>query len=83
MIRTTPSPANHFMNKFNDLGFIHANGEFDIRSSLLSVVLHDEIRAEGNELKAVNSQCICKQIDLGLWSILKFTTRQPGIGPTQ
>jgi hypothetical protein len=71
------------MNEFNDLGFIHSNGELDISSSLLSVVIYDQTRAEGNELRAVNSQCICKQIDLGLWSILKFTTLQPGIGPTQ
>jgi CRP/FNR family transcriptional regulator, cyclic AMP receptor protein len=41
MIGTTPSRVNHFVNKFNKLGFIHTNGALHVNSSLLSVVLHD------------------------------------------
>jgi CRP/FNR family transcriptional regulator, cyclic AMP receptor protein len=41
MIGTTRSRVNFFMNKFRDLGFIDYNGELQVHSSLLSVVLHD------------------------------------------
>jgi CRP-like cAMP-binding protein len=45
MIGTTRSRVNFFMNKFRKLGFIEYNGEHNgglkIKSSLLSVVLHD------------------------------------------
>jgi len=41
MVGTTRSRVNFFMNKFRKLGFIEYNGGLHIRSSLLSVVLHD------------------------------------------
>jgi CRP/FNR family cyclic AMP-dependent transcriptional regulator len=41
MIGTTRSRVNIFMNKFRKLGFIRYNGEIEINTSLLSVVLHD------------------------------------------
>jgi CRP-like cAMP-binding protein len=41
MIGTTRSRVNFFMNRFRKLGFIDYNGELQVRSSLLSVVLHD------------------------------------------
>jgi CRP/FNR family cyclic AMP-dependent transcriptional regulator len=45
MIGTSPSHVNFFMNKFKRLGFIDYAGDLNagiqIRSSLLSVVLHD------------------------------------------
>jgi CRP-like cAMP-binding protein len=43
MIGTTRSRVNFFMNKFRKLGFIHYNGGLEVHSSLLSVVLHDEV----------------------------------------
>jgi CRP/FNR family cyclic AMP-dependent transcriptional regulator len=41
MIGTTRSRVNFFMNKFRTLGFIKYNGDLQINTSLLSVVLHD------------------------------------------
>jgi CRP-like cAMP-binding protein len=41
MVGTTRSRVNLFMNKFRKLGFIHYNGGLKVRSSLLSVVLHE------------------------------------------
>jgi hypothetical protein len=41
MVGTTRSRINFFMNRFRKLGFINYNGEFEIHSSLLNVVLHD------------------------------------------
>ncbi len=41
MIGTTRSRVSFFMNRFRKLGFIHYNGELEVHSSLLSVVLHD------------------------------------------
>jgi len=41
MIGTTRSRVNFFMNKFRKLGFIKYNGELQVNTSLLSVVLHD------------------------------------------
>ncbi|MGA8436929.1 MAG: Crp/Fnr family transcriptional regulator [Candidatus Sulfotelmatobacter sp.] len=41
MVGTTRSRVNFFMNKFRKLGFIKYNGELQVNSSLLSVVLHD------------------------------------------
>src|SRR4029453_7601909 len=41
MIGTTRSRVNFFMNKFRDLGFIEYNGDIQVNTSLLSVVLHD------------------------------------------
>ena len=42
MIGTTRSRVSFFMNKFRKLGFIDYNGNLEIHSSLLSVVLHDQ-----------------------------------------
>jgi CRP-like cAMP-binding protein len=42
MIGTTRSRVSFFMNKFRKLGFINYNGNLEIHSSLLSVVLHDQ-----------------------------------------
>jgi CRP/FNR family transcriptional regulator, cyclic AMP receptor protein len=41
MIGTTRSRVNFFMNRSRKLGFIRYNGELQVHSSLLSVVLHD------------------------------------------
>jgi CRP/FNR family cyclic AMP-dependent transcriptional regulator len=41
MVGTTRSRVSHFMNKFRKLGFIKYNGELEVNSSLLTVVLND------------------------------------------
>jgi CRP/FNR family cyclic AMP-dependent transcriptional regulator len=41
MVGTTRSRVNFFMNKFRKLGFIKYNGELEVHSSLLNVVLYD------------------------------------------
>ena len=41
MVGTTRSRVNMFMNKFRKLGITEYNGRIEIRSSLLSVVLHE------------------------------------------
>jgi CRP/FNR family transcriptional regulator, cyclic AMP receptor protein len=41
IVGTTRSRISHFMNKFRKLGFIEYNGELQVHSSLLSVVLRD------------------------------------------
>jgi CRP/FNR family cyclic AMP-dependent transcriptional regulator len=41
MIGTTCSRVNFFMNKFRKLGFIDYNGDIEVHSSLLNVILHD------------------------------------------
>jgi CRP-like cAMP-binding protein len=42
MIGTTRSRVSFFMNRFRRLGFIEYNGDIEVRSSLLSVVLNDQ-----------------------------------------
>jgi CRP/FNR family cyclic AMP-dependent transcriptional regulator len=42
MIGTTRSRVSLFMNKFRRLGFISYDGQIEVHSSLLSVVLHDQ-----------------------------------------
>jgi CRP/FNR family cyclic AMP-dependent transcriptional regulator len=44
MIGTTRSRVSFFMNKFRRLGFINYNGNLEVHSSLLNVVLHDTPR---------------------------------------
>src|SRR5690242_117846 len=44
MIGTTRSRVSHFMNKFRQLGFIDYNGQLEVHSSLLGVLLADEPR---------------------------------------
>ncbi len=41
MVGTTRSRVNFFMNRFKKLGFVRYNGELEVHSSLLNVVLHD------------------------------------------
>jgi CRP-like cAMP-binding protein len=41
MVGTTRSRVSFFMNKFRKLGFVHYNGDLEVHSSLLHVVLHD------------------------------------------
>jgi CRP/FNR family cyclic AMP-dependent transcriptional regulator len=41
MVGTTRGRINFFMNKFRQLGFVRYNGEIEVHSSLLNVVLHD------------------------------------------
>jgi CRP/FNR family cyclic AMP-dependent transcriptional regulator len=41
MVGTTRSRVSHFMNKFRKLGFIKYNGDLEVNSSLLAVVLND------------------------------------------
>jgi CRP/FNR family cyclic AMP-dependent transcriptional regulator len=41
MVGTTRSRVSFFMNRFRKLGFIQYNGELEVHSSLLSVILHD------------------------------------------
>src|SRR5579871_3098316 len=45
MIGTTRSRVSSFMNKFRRLGFISYNGQLEVHSSLLNVVLYDPPRA--------------------------------------
>jgi CRP-like cAMP-binding protein len=42
MIGTTRSRVSYFMNKFRKLGLIEYNGQIEIHTSLLNVVLHEE-----------------------------------------
>src|SRR5512144_2232056 len=42
MIGTTRSRVSFFMNKFRKLGLINYNGQIEIHTSLLNVVLHEE-----------------------------------------
>jgi CRP/FNR family cyclic AMP-dependent transcriptional regulator len=41
MIGTTRSRVSFFMNRFRKMGFIHYNGNLQVHSSLLNIVLHD------------------------------------------
>src|SRR6202166_3164579 len=41
MVGTTRGRINFFMNRFRKLGFVRYNGELEVHSSLLNVVLHD------------------------------------------
>jgi CRP/FNR family cyclic AMP-dependent transcriptional regulator len=41
MVGTTRGRVSFFMNRFRRLGFVRYNGELEVHSSLLNVVLHD------------------------------------------
>ena len=41
MVGTTRSRVSFFMNRFRKLGFVRYNGELEVHSSLLNVILHD------------------------------------------
>jgi len=43
MVGTTRARVSHFMNRFRRLGFIEYNGNIEVHSSLLSVMLLDEL----------------------------------------
>jgi len=49
MIGATRARVSTFMNKFRKLGFIEYNGNLEVHSSLLNVVLHDNPRLWGQE----------------------------------
>jgi CRP/FNR family transcriptional regulator, cyclic AMP receptor protein len=49
MIGTTRSRVSFFMNRFRKLGFIEYNGRIRVHKSLLSVVLHDQLRQDNSE----------------------------------
>src|ERR1700729_3299752 len=51
MIGTTRSRVSFFMNKFRKLGFIEYNGSVEVHSSLLSVVLLDELYPDHGDVK--------------------------------
>ena len=42
MIGTTRSRVSFFMNRFRKLGLIDYNGQIEVHSSLLNVVLHEK-----------------------------------------
>ena len=44
MIGTTRSRVSFFMNRFRKLGLINYNGQIEVHSSLLNVILHDQPR---------------------------------------
>jgi len=46
MIGTTRSRVSFFMNRFRQLGLIDYNGQIEVHSSLLNVVLHDQPRTK-------------------------------------
>jgi len=41
MVGSTRSRVSFFINKFQELGFVHYNGRLEVHSSLLTVLLHD------------------------------------------
>jgi CRP/FNR family cyclic AMP-dependent transcriptional regulator len=57
MVGTTRSRVNFFMNRFRKLGFINYNGELEVHSSLLNVVLHDsaDVSTISNKRKAAKA----------------------------
>jgi hypothetical protein len=46
MIGTTRSRVSFFMNRFRKLGYIEYNGRIRVHTSLLDMVLHDELPEE-------------------------------------
>jgi CRP/FNR family transcriptional regulator, cyclic AMP receptor protein len=52
MIGATRSRVNFFMNKFRKLGLIEYNGRIHVHSSLLRIVLHDQVVGGYDELDA-------------------------------
>ena len=47
MVGTTRSRINQFMNKFRKLGYVYYDDEIKVHSSLLNVVLHDQMQDHG------------------------------------
>jgi CRP/FNR family cyclic AMP-dependent transcriptional regulator len=54
MIGTTRARVSFFMNRFRRLGFIEYNGHVEVHSSLLSVVLLDELNSGQGAIGAKN-----------------------------
>jgi CRP/FNR family cyclic AMP-dependent transcriptional regulator len=52
MVGTTRSRVNFFLNRFRKFGFISYNGELEVHSSLLNVVLHDSAEVNSISYKA-------------------------------
>jgi CRP-like cAMP-binding protein len=46
MIGTTRSRVSFFMNRFRELGYLEYNGRIRVHTSLLNMVLHDELPEE-------------------------------------
>jgi CRP/FNR family cyclic AMP-dependent transcriptional regulator len=57
MVGTTRSRVNFFLNRFRKLGFISYNGELEVHSSLLNVVLHDsaDVNAISHKARAAKA----------------------------
>ena len=53
MIGTTRARVSHFMNKFRKLGLIDYNGQIELHSSLLNMVLHDKPEIKQDDSNAV------------------------------
>jgi len=51
MIGTTRARVSYFMNRFRRLGFIEYNGNIEVHSSLLGVMLLDELGARDGDAK--------------------------------
>ncbi len=49
MIGTTSSRVSFFMNRFRKLGFIDYNGSISVHTSLMNVVLHDQLPRKASE----------------------------------
>jgi CRP/FNR family transcriptional regulator, cyclic AMP receptor protein len=51
MIGTTRARVSFFMNRFRRLGFIEYNGNVEVHSSLLSVILLDDLNSSDSDAK--------------------------------
>jgi len=56
MIGTTRSRVSFFMNKFRKLGLIDYNGGIEVHSSLLNLVLHEQLHIEGYPSRTFTGQ---------------------------
>jgi len=56
MIGTTRSRVSFFMNRFRKLGFIEYNGRIRVHKSLLSVILHDQMRGDKIERSSIDGR---------------------------
>ena len=55
MVGTTRSRVNFFMNRFRKLGFVRYNGGLEVHSSLLNIVLHDQLLQEKPKVRLTAS----------------------------
>jgi CRP-like cAMP-binding protein len=56
MIGTTRSRVSFFMNRFRKLGFIEYNGRIRVHKSLMSVILHDQLRGGNSERSSIDGR---------------------------